>query len=431
MLTSRTNKLSASNTNNACLQFMVPKVRQLLQWGMQQGRYSQTESGNSVVGCLITGQLASSLDVQEPHAMHTNITPHLIWNALRGAIALALLGFMGGIQAKDLGDPKGDEKTAKPVATAEDYIDRWQEEAVHQMMQYGIPASITLAQGILESGNGVSELAQKSNNHFGIKCHATWTGKRTYHDDDAKGECFRVYDDAKDSYEDHSQFLLRDRYARLFDLKLTDYEGWAKGLKACGYATDPAYADRLITLIERHDLHLLDQPGGSIPSAVASNDSREVRRDKTKEHTIIRKADNGGGTLNLDNSHRIRTTVHGVQFVFVEPGDTQESLARSLNMMPWQIRTYNEISKEHVFHAGDKLYLQPKKNHADHPWHTVREGQTLWQISQLHGVRTKSLARKNHLEPDAPLRAGMRLSLQWPLTKDGRLPFYARPFVGN
>ena len=141
---------------------------------------------------------------------------------------------------------KGDGEGS--VATNETYIDQWQDEAVRQMQKYGIPASITLAQGILESGNGVSELAQRSNNHFGIKCHSTWTGKRTYHDDDEKGECFRVYDDAKDSYEDHSHFLLRDRYARLFELEPTDYKGWAKGLKACGYATDPSYADRLITL---------------------------------------------------------------------------------------------------------------------------------------------------------------------------------------
>ena len=376
------------------------------------------------------GQCASSLDVQEAPAMNKTSIPHspLIWNALRGALALALIGIMGGVQA--MGDPKGGDKGAKPVATNETYIEQWQDEAVQQMERYGIPASITLAQGILESGNGVSELAQKSNNHFGIKCHATWTGKRTYHDDDAKGECFRVYDDAKDSYDDHSKFLLRDRYARLFDLELTDYKGWAKGLKACGYATDPKYADRLITLIEKHDLHLLDVPGGELPPAMAANDSKEVKRNK-KEHTIIRKADSGGGTVDLDNSHRIRTTVHGVQYVFVEVGDTQESLARALDMMPWQIRTYNEVTKDHVFQAGDKLYMQPKKGHASHAWHTVRQGQTLWQISQMHGVRTKSLARKNRIEPDAPLKPGTRLSLQWPLTKDGRLPWYARAFVAN
>ena len=136
-----------------------------------------------------------------------------------------------------------------------EYIEEWKGEAVRQMKMYAIPASITLAQGVLESGNGNSELAKKSNNHFGIKCHAGWQGGRTYHDDDEKGECFRVYDDGKDSYEDHSKFLLRDRYASLFELDLDDYKGWAKGLKKCGYATNPKYPELLITIIERHDVN--------------------------------------------------------------------------------------------------------------------------------------------------------------------------------
>ncbi|MGB2423531.1 MAG: glucosaminidase domain-containing protein [Flavobacteriales bacterium] len=343
------------------------------------------------------------------------------------------------------GDPKGDEKGAKPVATNETYIEQWQDEAVHQMKKYGIPASITLAQGILESGNGVSELAQRSNNHFGIKCHATWTGKRTYHDDDEKGECFRVYDNPADSYEDHSHFLLRDRYARLFELDPTDYEGWAKGLKACGYATDPAYADRLITLIEKHDLHALDVPGGRWSGGESDerDDVAEARsgegqaaeqgthsgsrtRVNVREHDVVRKASTGGGTVELGGTHRVRTTVHGVQYVYAEEGDTQASLAKGLDLMPWQIRTYNEVGKQHTFMPGDRVYLQPKKSHAATGWYTVRQGQTLWQISQMHGIRTPALARKNNLKPDDALRPGMKLSLQWPLTKEGRLPWWAR-----
>jgi len=339
------------------------------------------------------------------------------------------------------GDPKGDEKGAKPVATAEGYIEQWQDEAVRQMRMYGIPASITLAQGILESGNGVSELAQKSNNHFGIKCHASWTGKRTYHDDDEKGECFRVYDDAKDSYEDHSQFLLRDRYARLFELEPTDYEGWAKGLKACGYATDPAYADRLIALIERHELNLLDDPN-YIPQRseeMASESENDAKKDgesadETEEakdlahdkEWDVRKARNGGGSMDLGEAHRIRTTIHGVQFVYFEPGDTPEALGKELNLMPWQVRAYNEVGKNHSFEAGDRVYLQPKKNHAAHGWHTVRHGQTLWDIAQLHGIKTRALARKNHLDPNDAVQPGTKLSMQWPLNKEGKLPWYAR-----
>lgn len=340
-----------------------------------------------------------------------------------------------------LGDPKGDVKGAKPAATQETYIEQWQDEAVMQMQRYGIPASITLAQGILESGNGVSELAQRSNNHFGIKCHSTWTGRRTYHDDDEKGECFRVYKNAKDSYEDHSHFLLRDRYARLFDLDPTDYKGWAKGLKACGYATDPAYADRLITLIDRHDLHLLDVPGGlqarteqeevkdEAKGAGIDTPRRTDTPDKNvREHDVVRRASTGGGTMEMGRAHRVRTTVHGVQFVHVEHSEPIADLARSLDIMPWQIRTYNEVSKSHTFQKGDRLYLQPKKSHAATSWHTVRKGQSLWQISQMHGIRTPALARKNNLKPDAPLRPGMKLSLQWPLNKEGKLPWWARAF---
>ena len=371
---------------------------------------------------------------------------------LRALIGLGMVLFMNACLvaaprttgAVATGDSKGDEKGAKPVATAEGYIEQWQDEAVRQMQKYGIPASITLAQGILESGNGVSELAQRSNNHFGIKCHATWTGKRTYHDDDEKGECFRVYDNPSDSYEDHSHFLLRDRYAQLFELEPTDYEGWAKGLKACGYATDPAYADRLITLIERHELNALDVPGGSWSARTGDDEalaggtgegqraeqgeSRTGVRERVnvREHDVVRKANAGGGTVELGGAHRVRTTVHGVQFVYAEDGDTQASLAKGLDLMPWQIRTYNEVGKEHNFMPGDRVYLQPKKSHAATSWYTVRQGQTLWQISQMHGIRTPALARKNNLEPDAPLRPGMKLSLQWPLTKEGRLPWWAR-----
>jgi membrane-bound lytic murein transglycosylase D len=130
----------------------------------------------------------------------------------------------------------------------------------------------------------------------------------------------------------------------------------------------------------------------------------------------------------MGRAHRVRTTVHGVQFVHVEHSEPIADLARSLDIMPWQIRTYNEVSKSHTFQKGDRLYLQPKKSHAATSWHTVRKGQSLWQISQMHGIRTPALARKNNLKPDAPLRPGMKLSLQWPLNKEGKLPWWARAF---
>ena len=142
--------------------------------------------------------------------------------------------------------------------TRNEYIDKYKDEAIYQMKKYKIPASITLAQGILESGDGNSELAKKSNNHFGIKCHSDWEGERVYHDDDKKNECFRKYNKVRDSYDDHSEFLLRPRYASLFEYALTDYKSWAKGLKKAGYATNPNYAKHLIKIIEENELHKLD-----------------------------------------------------------------------------------------------------------------------------------------------------------------------------
>ena len=142
--------------------------------------------------------------------------------------------------------------------TRNEYIDKYKDEAIYQMKKYKIPASITLAQGILESSDGNGELAKKSNNHFGIKCHSDWEGERVYHDDDKKNECFRKYNKVRDSYDDHSEFLLRPRYASLFEYALTDYKSWAKGLKKAGYATNPYYAKHLIKIIEENELNKLD-----------------------------------------------------------------------------------------------------------------------------------------------------------------------------
>ena len=150
----------------------------------------------------------------------------------------------------------------------EKYISTYADLAVQEMYRSGVPASITLAQGMLESGNGRSELAQKSNNHFGIKCHNNWSGERVYHDDDAKGECFRKYSHPYQSYRDHSDFLrYRDRYKFLFDLKTTDYKGWAYGLKQAGYATDPNYATKLIKIIEDYKLYQYDTKTASFGAA--------------------------------------------------------------------------------------------------------------------------------------------------------------------
>lgn len=294
-----------------------------------------------------------------------------------------------------------------------DYVNKWKDEAVRQMENYKIPASITLAQGVLESGNGVSELAKKSNNHFGIKCHKDWTGGRTYHDDDEKEECFRVYDNPSDSYEDHSKFLLRSRYASLFELDIENYKGWAKGLSKCGYATNPKYPELLITIIERHELYKLDS-GDWIDDKEAVADARRG----AKLHT--------SRTL-----HSVSTTENGIQFVYANQGDSIEKLAEQFDMMKWQFRKYNEIDKGHVFRKGEIVYLQPKKNSGFADWHTVRGGETIWSISQKYGIKMKALAKKNNIPVDSHLRIGMKLSLKWRLNENGELPGYAKLLGGK
>lgn len=200
------------------------------------------------------------------------------------------------------------------------YIESFAPIAIEEMRLYGIPASITLAQGILESGSGSGTLAIKANNHFGIKCHTTWTGERVYHDDDELGECFRKYTDVKYSYRDHSLFLTqRSRYADLFKLKISDYQGWARGLKKAGYATDPKYPDKLISLIERFDLWQYDQ-GGALAQPSGNLDHQNP------DETI------NAGTINGKN-----------RVYVVVAGDTLYSLSKRFGLTVDQIKEHNKL----------------------------------------------------------------------------------------
>jgi len=294
---------------------------------------------------------------------------------------------------------------ARP-ATPESYVAQWKDEAVRQMHAHGIPASITLAQGILESGSGASELARKSNNHFGIKCHSDWTGARVYHDDDAAGECFRSYRDAAESYEDHSAFLKKQRYAALFQLELTDYRGWAQGLKAAGYATDPKYADRLIGLIEQYGLAAYDRaPAGPVEAVAAATGGRAVW-----------------------------WTGNRVRFVEARAGDTYPALARELDVMPWQLYRYNGVTRGATAYApavGERVYVEPLRRRGDADWHVVQGGEDLRDVARAHGVSVGSLARMNRMAEDAELHPGQRLSLRWKVNRAGKLSVVARALGGQ
>ncbi len=310
------------------------------------------------------------------------------------------------------------------------YLEQWKDEAVYQMAIHGIPASITLAQGILESGDGKSQLAARSNNHFGIKCHSDWKGATVRHDDDRKGECFRAYDDASQSFEDHSTFLKKTRYAGLFELDITDYKGWAKGLKKCGYATNPKYDRLLIELIEQNDLVAFDQEGlALIAERTAFSDNLADASENEKRLTPKPSDDSRGDrALQLSENH--------IQFILAQSGDRYDDLALELDLMPWQLYRYNEIERKrgetsYSPKVGEVIYLQPKRTRGIELWIETQERETLWEVSQRCGVKMASLIRKNRLTPGSPLETGVKLSLQWRIDDNGKLPGYVRMWGGS
>ncbi len=288
-------------------------------------------------------------------------------------VLLVILSFLSPLQAQ-----------VRQNQTYLNYINQYKDLAIREMERYHIPASITLAQGLLESGAGRSSLATKGNNHFGIKCGGGWTGKRMYKDDDQRNDCFRVYGNVKDSYEDHSRFLLRDRYKRLFDLKMTDYKGWAKGLKACGYATSPTYASKLIEIIEAYQLYQYDK-GGKSQRGDDFDDIYDIASATPSDYTPT-----GKYSYTVNN---------GLVCVVAQPGDTWQSLSKALHKSRRKLLKYNEAVSTDVIQPGTFIYLHKKKKKAERKyrkyWHKVKPGESMYTISQLYGIRVKYLYKKN------------------------------------
>ena len=254
----------------------------------------------------------------------------------------------------------------------EEYIKKYRDIAVEEMKKYHIPASITLAQGLLESGAGQSTLARKSNNHFGIKCGSDWRGKTVRHDDDERNECFRAYKHPKQSYEDHSKFLVsRPRYASLFKLKITDYKGWARGLKKAGYATNPRYAEQLIGIIELYDLDKYDKKGGL----------KWMKENPNPHQPYI---------------------ANGLVYIVVRSGDTWKSISKEFDISRKKLRKYNDLYKGYELQVGDILYLEKKNRRADkeHIVHVLRAGESMYSISQKYGIRLKRLYKLNKMSED-------------------------------
>ena len=261
-----------------------------------------------------------------------------------------------------------------------EYIEKYSSLAVKQMQQYKIPASITLAQGILESNNGNSRLATKANNHFGIKCHG-WEGKKIFADDDKKNECFRNYKNVLESFVDHSLFLNKySRYEFLFDYKITDYKSWAKGLKKAGYATNNKYPELLIKIIEENKLYQFD--------------SKKIDKNL------------------ISGKRNIYMHPNKIKYVMSKNQETYKTIAKSLNIKLKQILKYNDDNNQSVLNVGTKVFIQPKRNRSKQRIHVVNNGEDLRTISQTYGVKMKSLKKRNQLILKNSLNNGDKLRLR-------------------
>ncbi|MBU3658368.1 MAG: LysM peptidoglycan-binding domain-containing protein [Flavobacteriales bacterium] len=268
-----------------------------------------------------------------------------------------------------------------------EYVSVYEKIAIQQMTQYKIPASITIAQGILESGSGNSTLAKTANNHFGIKCHTDWKGEKVYLDDDAKNECFRSYPKVEDSYIDHSMFLsTRKRYESLFTLTITDYKGWAYGLKSAGYATNPKYAEELIKLIEELELYKLD---GTATTPISSSNSELILTKKKHENNV--------------------------DYIVVKKGDSFYQIAKRYGLTLSQLHAYNDFNPEKdILEEDDIVYLEPKRFYSRAKNTIVLErSMSLREISQKEAVKLKKLMRKNQVSsPDEQLPKGEKIFLR-------------------
>jgi LysM repeat protein len=288
-----------------------------------------------------------------------------------------------------------------PKLTAEEYVEMYKHIAISEMHRTGIPASIKLAQGILESGAGNSRLAKEANNHFGIKCHKEWNGPSIREDDDAPKECFRKYSNAMESWMDHSEFLMtRPRYEELFKLNHTDYEGWARGLKAAGYATNPQYAPLLIGIIERMELHQYDHADPGEKPIMAGLKSENTDGQSTAQATKTSNYRKG-----IFETNRIKT-------VFLQPGQKLADVAREHGLREAQLIRWNDVDDANTLKVGMRVFLAPKRNKAQAKYHKVREGETMYGISQTYGIKLAKLYAWNLMEPATEPATGERLYLR-------------------
>jgi len=283
-----------------------------------------------------------------------------------------------------------------------DYIKKYQLLAIREMNRSGIPASITMAQACLESGDGNSELARKSNNHFGIKCKSNWRGKKVYYDDDRKNECFRKYKTVEESYDDHTNFLSNNpRYSFLFELDPTDYRAWAVGLKKAGYATARHYDKTLIKIIEDFKLYRLDNK--KTLDQMTVYEQKRIGNEGISNSLII----------NPYRTHKV-ITINGLDAIIAQKGDTYQTIAQELGMKDWELYRFNDLPKGYVPQANEVVYIQHKKRKAPRGklTHKVETGETMHYISQMYGIRLKPLYSRNRMKYGEQPDPGQVLNLR-------------------
>lgn len=275
------------------------------------------------------------------------------------------------------------------------YIDKYKNAALIEQRNNGIPVSITLAQGLLESAAGTSRLAREGNNHFGVKCHRSYRGDSTH----IGTTCYRKYRTVHDSYLDHSKFLKGKRYQELFSLDITDYRGWAYGLKRCGYATDPLYAEKLISMIETYRLDLLVDEKPVVREEKKHHEQHERR--KRQERPVLK--------------HPTKRR-NGLNYIMAVLGDNYQDIAQEYNIKLSKLLDYNDLaSAQEQPQVGDIIYVNKKHSEAQGEHYEYRvesDSESLWYISQLYGVRLKDLAKLNNLKPDATLHKGDIIKLK-------------------
>lgn len=291
----------------------------------------------------------------------------------------------------------------------EAYISQYKDVAIEEMQRTGIPASITLAQGIIESNAGQSPLATDANNHFGIKCHNDWTGKSFIYDDDRKNECFRKYPSSLDSYKDHSDFLKnKERYAVLFTYQQGDYKAWAKGLKACGYATNPQYANILIKCVDDYDLHQWDLNEDDRAAWFASLNNCGAKPE-IKENGNPEVVNASLTSLNADERIFV---FNDIKCITMQEGESLNDLATTYEIGLKRLMRYNDISNDSQLQPGSRVYLQPKRHNGDVEFDTVQAGETMFAISSEHGIQLAELYEKNLMKLGTQPAAGETIYLK-------------------